>query len=305
MKRVYRLLSLLLCMTFVLGFSSCGKVSTKKNNITIYGVSNKNTGLVTAEYQNKSSSGNKLIEELLGKLTTTDKKKKMDSAIPAEVTVNGYDLTDGILKIDFNNKYYEQSVKRELLCRSAVVLTLSQIKEVEYVAFTVNGKPCKRQDGGYLNAMEASDFVMNLGKTNAAIKSDFTLYFANEKGTALKEYYLKSVDYGNKSKERFIVEKLIKGPEKKGYSAVLSNKVKVVSVVTANGICYVDFDGSFLTEQSSASAQVVVYSIVDSLLELDGVHKVQISVNGDTTEKYDNKISLSQPFIRNLDIIEK
>ena len=48
-----------------------------------------------------------------------------------------------------------------------------------------------------------------------------------------------------------------------------------------------------------------MYSIVDSLLELDGVHKVQISVNGDTTEKYDNKISLSQPFIRNLDIIEK
>ena len=71
MKRVYRLLSLLLCMTFVLGFSSCGKDSTKKNNITIYGVSNKNTGLVTAEYQNKSSGGNKLIEELLGKLTTT------------------------------------------------------------------------------------------------------------------------------------------------------------------------------------------------------------------------------------------
>ena len=74
--------------------------------------------------------------------------------------------------------------------------------------------------------------------------------------------------------------------------------------MTANNICYVDFDESFLNEQSTLSDTLVIYSIVNSLSGLNEIHKVQISINGDAMLEYHNNISLSEPFIRNLDLIE-
>ena len=46
-------------------------------------------------------------------------------------------------------------------------------------------------------------------------------------------------------------------------------------------------------------------NILNSLLELDNIHKVQISVEGDSALKYHDDISLAEPFIRNLDLVEQ
>ena len=56
---------------------------------------------------------------------------------------------------------------------------------------------------------------------------------------------------------------------------------------------------------STVSNKLVIYSIVNSLLELDNIHKVQISVEGDSALKYHDDISLAEPFIRNLDLVEQ
>ena len=131
------------------------------------------------------------------------------------------------------------------------------------------------------------------------------MYFANKKGTKLKEYNLNNASYSGKSKEQFIVEQLIKGPQKEKYTATLTSDTELISVATAGNICYVDFGDNFLTEQSTVSNKLVIYSIVNSLLELDNIHKVQISVRGETSIKYNEDISLEQPFIRNLDLVEQ
>ena len=60
----------------------------------------------------------------------------------------------------------------------------------------------------------------------------------------------------------------------------------------------------FLQQGLEVKEDVVVYSIVNSLVELNSVNNVQISINGDSNLKYRNKINLSTPLIRNLDIVE-
>lgn len=288
----------------IIGCTGCGnKNKDDSSGIKVYYISNEK--LVTEQYQNRCDKGEQLVEELLGRLTEQGNVKGNKSAVPEEVSVQGYSIVDGIAKVDFNQKYYELSPKRELLCRAAVVLTLIKIKDVEYVAFTVNNEPCKGKDGRLLNTMDEADFVSDIGNKREKPASDFVLYFANEDGTALKEYKLYDVSYGDRTKEQFILNQLIKGPEKSGYTFTISPKVKVLSIVTANNICYVDFDENFLTEQSQVSGKIVIYSIVNALSELDEVHKVQISVKGETSIKYKNEISLEHPFIRNLDIIEQ
>ncbi len=60
-----------------------------------------------------------------------------------------------------------------------------------------------------------------------------------------------------------------------------------------DGVCYVNLDEMFLNQNQEISEPVVLYSIVDSLTELTGIDKVQISINGDTSGKcrYTYKLS--------------
>ena len=175
------------------------------------------------------------------------------------------------------------------------------------MAFTIGGVPYGQTgDDKTVTAMKASDFISGLrGDLADKNKDDFKLYFANKKATKLKEYNLKNASYSGKSKEQFIVEQLIRGPQKEKYTATLTSDTELISVATAGNICYVDFGDNFLTEQSTVSNKLVIYSIVNSLLELDNIHKVQISVEGDSALKYHDDISLAEPFIRNLDLVEQ
>ena len=52
-----------------------------------------------------------------------------------------------------------------------------------------------------------------------------------------------------------------------------------------DGICYISLDQTFLNQNPEISEQVVLYSIVNSMTNLNTVVKVQISINGDTSGK--------------------
>lgn len=304
MKRHLKIvISFILTLVLMMTFAGCQKKEdAKKTGFSLYYINKENTKLLSRKYNLKNADTLDNINELIQKMSD---KKDARSVIPDGVTVNGVSLTDGIVTVNFGEDYQNMTIQREVLCRAGVVLTLSQLEDVEYVAFTINSQPYVKNDGNLAGAMKASDFVADLGSgDNDFAKADFVLYFANEQGTKLKEYKLTDAGYGEKTKEQFIIEQLINGPHKDGYMATLSGKLKLISVVTANNICYVDFAQNFNTELSNVSNKLVIYSIVNSLSELNDIHKVQISINGDSTVKYHGEISLEQPFIRNLDLIE-
>lgn len=307
MKRYIGIIfNLILILSLAIVLFGCGE--NKKNQeaeFSVYYVSEDSTKIESEVYEPKESDTEPLLFELLEKLSKPGNNKIYLSAIPENVAVNGFNLTDGIATIDFDEHYNNMDTQREVLCRAAVVMTLSQVETVEYVAFTINDVPYQIPGGNVVGVMQASDFVSDLsGGDNDFAKTDFKLYFANEDGSKLKEYVLEDAKYGEKSKERFVIEQLIKGPKKDGYIATLSPNLELINITTANNICYVDFEQSFATEQSEVSNQLVIYSIVNSLSELNGIQKVQISISGDSAVKYHEDIPLSEPFIRNLDSIE-
>ena len=79
----------------------------------------------------------------------------------------------------------------------------------------------------------------------------------------------------------------------------------MLNVTVKDGICYVNFNSAFLTQPYSVSAEATIYSIVNSLSELTGVNKVQISIEGDSSVIYKETISLTTPFERNLDLVKE
>ena len=291
--------SILVCVLMVTAVG-CGKTknsSTKKyDGNYIFYVSRDKDKLENEQYKTKSSDTLEQVDEMIKKLT--------GKAIPKKVIVNSYNLLDGILTLDFSEEYLEISKDEEVLIRAAVVLTLTQIESVDYVAFTVNDSALTRRDGTIIGNMQATDFVDNYGSDNNIVFSTrFILYYGNEDSSNLKECDVMENYTGEESKEKFIVKRLIEGPDEKGYNRIFSKDIKLISVMTTDNICYVNFNSNFLTEQIVGSPELAIYSIVNSLSELNYVHKVQIMVNGDTNVSFKG-VKLDNAFIRNLDYIE-
>ena len=90
------------------------------------------------------------------------------------------------------------------------------------------------------------------------------------------------------------------GPSGKiaGLYRTVSPDTKILSVMTKDGICYVNLDSNFLTVVNNVTMDVAIYSIVNSLTELQGVDRVQILVNGEIPDFFENSI-----YEKNLDLV--
>ena len=81
--------------------------------------------------------------------------------------------------------------------------------------------------------------------------------------------------------------------------------LKILNVTLADGIVYVNLNDAFLNVTPQVTENIMVYSLVNSLLELEGTQKVQISINGETKFVLGDGIDLSQYLTRNTDLIQE
>ena len=149
--------------------------------------------------------------------------------------------------------------------------------------------------------MNAEQFINNdCNEINTYELVKVKLYFANADGDKLIAAYREKHYSTNTPLERFVVEELIAGPsgQIEGLYPVINPETKIINILTKDGICYVNLDSSFLTVVNNVSTEVAVYSIVNSLVELDNINKVQILVNGEVPSTFSNST-----FERNLDYV--
>ena len=118
------------------------------------------------------------------------------------------------------------------------------------------------------------------------------LYFANESGDKLIAAYREKFYSTNTPLERFVVDEILAGPSGKitGLYPTVNSDTKILSVMTKDGICYLNFDSNFLSTVGNVTLDTEIYSIVNSLTELQGVKRVQILVNGEVPDIFGNAI---------------
>lgn len=294
------LLSVLMC-------AACGSQSQPENGktYTVYYVNNEETKNITKEYVTQTESTEELLSELLGQLALISAKLEYEAPLAGGFALLGYTLDNGQLTMNYDGSYREMDNVKEVLTRAAIVRTLTQIRGVDYVSFTVQGEMLTDSSGIAVGTMSSDLFIDNAGnEINAYESVNLHLYFADEQGTGLVEENRRNVVYSsNISLEKLVVEKLVEGPESEGAYPTINPSTKIISVTSKDGICYVNLDETFLTQLYDTSAEVTIYSITNSLVELSNVNKVQISVNGATNLSYREKINLNEVFERNLDLL--
>ncbi len=287
--------------------TSCGEKKNDKSAFKIYYLNKDESKLVSTGYKLIGRTQDEQVEEVLNKLSGIPSKINYVNAIPENVKLESYTIDDNNnISISFSTEYLNMDKVRDVMCRAAYVFSLTQIEGIEYVTFYIENEPLKNSDDSQVGMMKATDFVNSSGSSiNMYENISMMLYFGNEVGDKLVEKSYEKVYSKNVSLEKYILEQLIKGPSEEGVLRTIPADTKIVSVLTKDGICYVSLDENFLDENTDVSAEVEIYSIVNSLCELTTVNKVQISINGDTDKKLHKSISLDQIFTRNLDIVEK
>lgn len=307
MKKAGHLLWAAVLMAGLLLLTACGNRQQEQEGTAykIYYVNNEETKIVEREYVSGTTDGRLLMEELLEQLTHISEKMDYETLLGKEISVEGHTLDNGLLTLDFGESYHNLKGTREILVRASIVRTLTQIPDVERMAFTVRGEQLTDAAGAAVGVMAADTFIENAGnEINAYEKVDLKLYFANETGDSLVEENRRNVVYNsNISLEKLVVEKLVQGPMTQGAYPTINPTTKIVSVTVKDGTCYVNLSNEFLSQPYNVASDVTIYSITNSLVELSNVNRVQISVNGETNISYRENMSLNNVFERNLDIL--
>ena len=306
-----RFANLILCLMLVaFCLTSCSNVQEEDdpNRVEVYYLKSDENGMVCENYHvcSDMSDTKAVIEELLAKMRTMPEKLEYEAPIYGPVNLVNYSLNGNVLTLDFASSYTTTEKTTEILDRAAMVRTLTQVPGVEYVTFTVERSPLLDGNGNIIGNMSADSFVYNAGnEINTYEKVELVLYFATDDGQELIPVYRSVVYNSNILMQRLVIEQLLKGPNTDLAMATLNPQAKINSVSVRDGVCYVDFDEGILTKVGNADPKVALYSLVNTLCETADVNKVQISVNGQTSVTFMEKISLDKIFERNLDIVRE
>ena len=294
-------------LLFMLLCTACGSQAQPGNGkvYNIYYVDNGETKNLTREYITETEETETLLKELLEQLAMVPDKFEYEAPLAGGCNLLGYTLDNGQLTMNYDGSYRDMDSVKEVLTRAAIVRTLTQIPGIEYVVFTVQGEMLTDSSGIAVGTMSSDLFIDNAGnEINAYEQVSLHLYFANEDGTYLVEENRRNVVYSsNISLEKLVVEKLVQGPESDGAYPTINPLTTTISVTVSDRVCYVNFSEAFLEQPYNVSADVTIYSITNSLVELSNVNKVQISINGETNITYREKYNLNEMFERNLDLL--
>ncbi|SKB59755.1 germination protein M [Lachnospiraceae bacterium] len=254
----------------------------------------------------KSLSENATVGELLTELMKDPSDARLKRTMGADTTLLNYQMDRSQLILNFDTDYMLMPKTTEVLFRAAVVHTMCQLDSVTGVRFFVAGDPLLNSTGDAVGVMTDRTFIDNAGdEINSYNKGNIHLYFADTTGTLLVRTNEEVVYSTNVSMEKLVMEKLIAGPTDKSAYPTMSPDTKINSINVKDGICYVSLDSSVADKPVDVTEEVVLYSIVNSLTELPGIHEVQVSVNGKNEGTLRGEFPLDKLYSRNTDLVKR
>ena len=282
--------------------SSCGK--DRDDGVIIYDVyylDSDYSSLVPEKYEGNADTD---MYELLNKLSIVTGNPSARGIGELGVSTIGVDVEGGVATVSLSGGYESLDVAGQTLVKAAVVKTLTQLDSISGVKFMLGELPLTDCMGAEIPVMTADSFVSNPGLVVSDENSlQFVLYVADAEENYLRSISREVSKNTDASREQIVIEELIAGPTTGDFRSVMPNGTKVNSVSVADGLCYIDLSNEFLTGNSPVGMNLTVYSIVNSLAELNSVRKVQILIDGNITEITRDGVDLSQVFSRNLDIV--
>jgi spore germination protein GerM len=135
---------------------------------------------------------------------------------------------------------------------------------------------------------------------------EITIYFGDKEAQFLVPE-IRSIP-ATQAVAKSALEELIKGPESKDKISLIPEGTKVLSISIQNGVAEVNLSKEFKEKYplGSASENILIYSIVNTLTEFPSIKKVHFLVEGEPLEVIGSNYDLANTYFeRNESMIKK
>ena len=138
------------------------------------------------------------------------------------------------------------------------------------------------------------------GQPNALVR----LYFADSQNRFLVEEQRSAPIGDDADLPDYILRSLIEGPQSEGLRPTIPKSTVLLNVSVVDRVCLVNFSAEFLQNRprDALAERMTVFSVVNSLTQLDEVDSVEILAEGSSIERY-YKLDLSRELVRDESMI--
>ena len=298
--------TLMILLLFALVLCGCTKKQERPEGaLYVYYMNLQGTALLSEDYVPEKTEPIDQVEELLSKMEKMEDSDK-SSVLTGKFIVNSTELNGSILKLFLEGNRSEMPYSAYLLTLSALTRTLTQVEGVDALLVYINGETVTDNSGRAFGLMRPMMFANNASREENEYRvSELKLFFANETGTRLLEVDKSVRDSNTVSPERTVIRELLAGPKPGEGYAVLPADASLLSINIRDGICYLNFDETFVSGMEAGKEELAIYAVVNSLTSLDGIDQVQFTINSSSDVKLGlSGLKLSEPFSFNTDIVE-
>lgn len=241
-----------------------------------------------------------LVLFVLEELKSGSKIEGNTNVLPQNIVILNITIKDNIAIIDLSKDYNNLSVGKKIICRAAIVWSVTSLDFVDYVCINVEGQELKKTSGEVIGLMNRENTIINPTISPESKRYEIvSLYFTDKtKQHLVKEE--REIEVSQiQTREKSVVEQLIVGAKENGHISTLPSDIKIRNVTTTKeGICYVDLSNDSINKILSGNIdeKIVIYSIVNSIVSLYNIEKVQFLIEGEKIEETMGDLDYTKPF---------
>ncbi|MGM9937151.1 MAG: GerMN domain-containing protein [Candidatus Ornithomonoglobus sp.] len=279
-------------------------ISPQSTAVDLYFMNEDGTSIIAEPRELRYKDDTDLAQTVVEKLRKGPSASKHGRIMSRDTKLQRIEFTDeyGII-VDFSSSFLSEDPSRNVLSVYAVTKSLCSTGIVTNVMVTVDGAGISDRDGNLLGFVAASDINLETEEYQSEMR-EVVLYFGDRSSTQLVKETRTIKITDQQPIEQYIINELIKGPDDKTMQPVLSKSTVLMSVDVEDNICYLSFRSSFLKENAGDSnhERQVIYSIVNSLTELNTISRVQFYMDGKRVDSF-GSFSLKGYIARDTSII--
>lgn len=294
-----KLLALLLVFALVFGLGACAAASEQRVNPISFFYKNRDVSF-TSEYgvvyplAVDLEDRNIAITELISRYLEGPDEEFLECPFPPGTVLVDCTWIDGLLTVILSEEFHNLSSLDLTIAMACLTMTMTQVDGVDAVVVdTADGMLSFGKE-----PMTPEDFVF-LVRNEDASETTVNLYFSDPSNRYLlldsRSVHLDIPE----SLPLVVLNELLEGPGSANLQTVLPTGTRVIDAHINDGICLVDFSEAFFDNRPKTAREehLVIYSVVNTLTEHEGVEAVQFLVEGQRVGQYVN-LDLSEPIYR-------
>ena len=230
--------------------------------------------------------------------------EKNERLLPKGTKLLSIAIKNEVATLNFSKQYSKSKGVDALLLRFSVVNTLCGIEGIKGVVIQVEGTPeISETTGKEIGVLTLSDIALDVNDAELGRKETIVLYFPAKSGDHLKAERRRVEVQNTLSAEKTVINELMKGPKSEECKGSVPEATRLLGIETKDNVCFVNFSSDFISRSGTSSLEtsLTLFSVVNSLCEIENVKSVQILINGETGLEFGNYV-LDIPYEANEDI---